>query len=146
MERDVTIHLWLYRLWMADDILNCTPNKGSDLSPVEIFTGVGAQLKLQHFHTFGCPTFMLDNKLQSQQIFPKWQMQSRVVIYLGPSPSHSRSISLVLNPTMGHVWPQFHVRHNDFFKIMSDNTTNFKSPTPKRMKLSGLASSKQPIF
>ena len=37
----VTIHLWLCGLWTANDVLNSTPNKRSNFSPTEIFTGVG---------------------------------------------------------------------------------------------------------
>ena len=65
----VTIHLWPYGLQMANDVQNSTVNKGSDMSPTEIFTGVRVQLKLRHLHIVGCPMFMLGNGLQSQQNF-----------------------------------------------------------------------------
>jgi hypothetical protein len=39
--------------------------------------------------------------------------QSRLVIYVGHSPSHAGSVALVLNPCTGHVSPQFHVVFDD---------------------------------
>ena len=48
------------------------------------------------------------------------------------------------DPIMGHVSPQFHVRHDDSFETMSDKAMNFKSPAPEWMKLSSLVLTKQP--
>ena len=99
---------------------------------MDLFAQVAIALKLKHFHTFGCPTYILDNKLQGNQAIQKWQARSHLGIYLGPSPNHSRSISLILNPRTGHTSPQYHIKHDDFFETVSPSkTTNFDAPHPE---------------
>ena len=88
--------------------------------------------KPKHFHTFGCPTNILDNKLQGDKAIQKWQSRSQLGIYLGRSPNHSRSVSLILNPRTGHTLPQYHVKHDNFFETMHPGkTTNFDAPHPE---------------
>ena len=103
----LSVHLWPYGLQMANDICNSTPCKGSDITPIELFSGVTICPKLKHYHSFGCPTYVLDKELQAQKSLPKWRSIARLGIYLGPSPNHSRSVSLVFNPHTGHVTRNF---------------------------------------
>ena len=68
------------------------------------------------FHTFGCPCFVLDARLQSGLgTVPKWEPRSRLGIYVGHSPAHAGTVALVLNPRTGHVSPQFHIVFDDLF-------------------------------
>ena len=136
----LSIHLWLYGLRMANVICNSTPCKGSDISPIELFSGVTMHPKLKHYHTFGCPTSMLDKELQSQKSLPKWHSRAKLGIYLGPSPNHSCSVSLVLNPHTGHVSPQFHVKHDEFFETADGQHHNYDAPAATWKELSGLVS------
>ena len=69
----VIINLWPYAMRHANDVANATPRKGQELSPLELFSGVQIAPKLRHFHAFGCPTYVLDNTLQSGQGAPKWK-------------------------------------------------------------------------
>ena len=101
--RMILICLWPYTIHYANDVANATPRKGEDQSPLERFSGVNITPKLHHFHAFGCPTYVLDNALQSGQEAPKWKQRSRLGVYLGPLPSHTRSVALILNPRTGHV-------------------------------------------
>ena len=39
---------------------------------------------------------------------------------------------------MGHVLPQYHVKHDDFFETVSNKNSNFDSPEPEWKRLSGL--------
>ena len=123
----------------ANEVANATPRKGEEQSPLERFSGVNIIPKLRHFHSFGCPTYILDNVLQSGQGSPKWKQRSRLGVYLGPSPSHARSVTLVLNPRTGHVSPQFHVKFDDFFETVQDKSTNMDAPEPEWKYLSGFA-------
>ena len=59
-------------------------------------------------------------------------------IYAGPSPNHSRTVHLILNLRMGHVSPQYHVKHDDFFKTITDKSPNFDSPEQTSKRLSRL--------
>ena len=58
-------------------------------------------------------------------------------VYLGPSQNHSRTVHLILNPRTGHVSPQYHVKHDDFFKSVAGKSSNFDSPEPTWKRLSG---------
>ena len=122
------IHLWPYGLRTANDICNSTLCKGSDISPIKLFSGVAVCPKLKHYHSFGCPTYVLDKALQAQKSMPKWQSQARLGMYLGPSPNHSCSMSLVLNPRTGHVSPQFHMKHDEFFETIDGRHQNHDAP------------------
>ena len=138
-KRMVLICLWPYAVRHANDVANATPRKGDDRSPLERFSGVDITPKLRHFHAFGCPTYVLDNALQSGQGAPKWQQRSRLGVYLGPSPNHARSVALVLNPRTGHVSQQFHVKFDDFFETVQDKSTDMDAPEPEWKYLSGFA-------
>ena len=140
----VLICLWPYAMRHANDVANATPRKGEEQSPLERFSGVNITPKLRHFHAFGCPTNVLDNALQRGQGSPKWKQRSRLGVYLGPSPSHARSVALVLNPRTGHVSPQFHVKFDDFFETVQDKSTNMDAPELEWKYLSGFAVKKGP--
>ena len=113
--------------------------KGEDSSPLEKFSGVKVAPKLRFFHAFGCPTYVLDNAIQSGQGAPKWKQRLRLGVYLGPSPNHARTVALVLNPRTGHMSPQFHVKFDDFFETVQMKDTDLDSPEPQLKYLSRFA-------
>ena len=83
------------------------------------WSGNNCQLFVKDFHTWGCPGFVLEGRLQSDpKGVPKWEPQSRVVIYMGHLSCHAGLVVLVLNPTSGHISPQFHVVFNDTFSTV----------------------------
>ena len=122
----------------ANEIMISTPTKDCDKSLQELFSGINVLPKIKHFHTFACPTYVPDNTLQGQHYLLKWQEQAQLGIYLGPSPNHSQTVHLILNPRTGHVSPQYHVKHDDFFEKITDKSPNFDSPEPTLKRLSGL--------
>ena len=123
----------------ANDVANAMPRKGKELSPLELFSGVQVAPKLHHFHVFGCPTYMLDTTLQSGQGAHKWKQHSRLGVYLGPSPNHTRSATVILNPQTSHVSPQFHIKFYDFFETVQDKSTDLDAPDPEWKYLSSFA-------
>ena len=130
--RMLSMALWPYALQTTNEVLNATPLEGQTKTPTELFVQVAVAPKLKHFHTFGCPTYILDNKLQGNKTIQEWQARSRLGIYLGPSPNHSRSVSLILNPRTGLTSPQYHVKHDNFFEtVCPGKTTNFDAPHPE---------------
>ena len=142
----LSMALWPYALRTANEVRNATPMENQTKTPMELFAQVAITPKLKHFHTFGCPTYILDNRLQGNQAIQKWQARSRLGIYLGPSPNHSRSISLILNPHTGHTSPQYHVKHDDFFEtVNSSKTTNFDAPNPEWKYLAQFLHHKRPV-
>ena len=112
--------LWPFAMEHAVYIWNSLPQRESGIAPLEILTRTrfpdhNALLRL---HVFGCPTYILDPKLQDGKKLPKWTPRSRRGIYLGFSPIHSSSVARVLNPRTGNVSPQYHFVCDDHFSTV----------------------------
>jgi hypothetical protein len=75
----------------------------------------------RHHHTFGCPVYVTEAKIQAGKSLPAWMSRVKVGINLGITPTHARSVSLVLSLKTGLMSPQFHVKHDDLFE-----TTGYK--------------------
>jgi hypothetical protein len=62
-------------------------------------------------HVWGCPTYVLDPKIQDGKKLPRWQPKSRRTQFLGWfSKRHASTIGgLVRNLKTGAISPQFHV-------------------------------------
>ena len=69
-------------------------------------------------HTWGCPVYVLEPRLQDGQKLPKWEPRSRQAIYVGVSPMHASTVGLVLNQRTGNISPQFHLVFDDFFQTV----------------------------
>ena len=114
----ITTMLWPFALLAAADRVNNLHIDIEGQTPDMKFSKTaGMSTRVQHFHTFGCPVYVLDARLQDAGGAgpPKWDPRSRLGIYLGHSPSHAGSVALVLNPRTGLVSPQFHVVIDDDF-------------------------------
>lgn len=119
--------LWPYALRHAANVRNSIPDNKDGTCALERFTGAEVRPNLKWHHTFGCPVYALDNRLQQGQSIPRWEPRARLGIYLGESPRHARSVSLVLNTTTGLVSPQYHVKHDDFFETTNTAISNAAS-------------------
>ena len=76
-------------------------------------------VQLKHYHTFGCPLYILDSRLQTNtKGVTKWEPRSRLGIYVGHSPEHAGSVALVFNPKKGLVSPQYHVVYDNQFRTV----------------------------
>ena len=102
--------------------------------------GVTVCPKLNHYHSFGCPTYMLDKELQAQKSLPKWCSRARLGRYLSPSPNPSRSVSLVLNHRTWHMSLRLHVKHDEFYETSDGQHHNYDAPAATWKELSSLAS------
>jgi hypothetical protein len=116
----INIHLWPFALKHAATVHNSLPTKNGR-SPLELFTQTDVAPNLKNFHTFGCPVFALEHRLQSQQSVGSWASRARLGVNLGPSPRHARNVSMVLNLNTGLVSPQFHVKHDEFFETITSS-------------------------
>jgi hypothetical protein len=114
----IDVRLWPYALRHANHALNSTPFSGESMSPIEKFCGYEYAPTLDQHHPFGCPAYALDGQVQSGNKAPKWEMQARLAINLGPSLQHGGSMGLVLSLNTGLVSPQFHVRHDNGFETL----------------------------
>ena len=55
---------------------------------------------------------------QIPKVFPEWEPQARIGIYVCHFPAHAVSVALVLNPKTGLVSPQYHVVYDDQFSTV----------------------------
>ena len=124
----VCTNLWPFALKYVCDIRNKVRIRENGKTAEEIFaqtTGLTGA-RLEHFHPFGCPAYVLDAKLQGGvSKIPRWDPRSRIGVYLGHSPYHAGSVALVLNLTTGHVSPQYHIVFDDNFSTVE----NLRLPT-----------------
>ena len=115
-----SVHLWPYALRYVANVKNHFPDKIDGTSPMDRFAGSNVAPSLRNMHSFACPAYALDTRLQSNKSIPKWQPRSRLGLNLGPSPRHARNVNLILNLQTGTVSPQFHVQYDDFFETVRD--------------------------
>jgi Reverse transcriptase (RNA-dependent DNA polymerase) len=122
----ITANLWPYAIRMASDAMNATPRvqDPNHATPVELFAKTSVVSNPKHWHHFGCPVYVLAEPLQgSTGIYHKWKERSKVGLYLGRSPQHSREVALVLNLETGLVSPQFHVKIDTTFQTLREPGT-----------------------
>ena len=138
----IDAHLWPYALRVANEVHNSTATLGREdfKSPFELFAKSEVTPNLNHFQPFGCPVFVLDNKMQSGKKLPKWEVRSRMGVYLGMSMQHARSVALILNLKTGHVSPQFHVTFDPKFETVRQSMGNL-SPPSEWQKICGFTTS-----
>ena len=102
-----SIILWPFAILAAIEKENFIKMKKNGLTPAEEFGGIDrSTIGAENFHTWGCPVYVLDAKLQSGSIGPpKWESRGRVGIYLGHSPFHTGNVALVfsLQTVMYHL-------------------------------------------
>ena len=116
--RAINTHLWPYALRTANDVIVNTPKRIDGKTALGVFSGTPVIPKLNLLRPFGCPVYVLHDKLQGNNHLSKWNTRARVGIYLGISPLHARSVALVLNTRTGLVSPQFHVKFDDMFETV----------------------------
>lgn len=111
-------HLWPYALTYLAYLVNQLPNSKGEF-PIMKFSSIDSvEGNMLNLHTFGCPVYVLNNKLQGGKQIPHWNPRARLGMYLGLSPRHAKNVSLVLNVNTGTVSPQFHIQHDEFFETI----------------------------
>ncbi len=118
--------LWPFAMDQAVYLWNNLPRHRSGLSPSELFTGVKAPTydAVRRARVWGCPTYVLDPKLQDGHKLPKWSQRSRCGLYLGVSPDHHDTVGRVLSLSSGHVSPQYHLVYDELFTTVPGYLTD----------------------
>ena len=112
----ITTMLWLFALLEHVCTMNHYFLDENGKSAYMKFANVDSAPEIGNQHPWGCLVYVLESKLQSDpKGLPKWEPRSRLGIYLGHSPAHAGSVALVLNPSTGHVSPQYHLVFDDEF-------------------------------
>ena len=78
--------------------------------------------------------------MQSGKKLPKWEVRSRMGVYLEMSMQHARSVALILNLKTGHVSPHFHVTFDPKFETVRQSMGNL-SPSSEWQKMCGFTTS-----
>lgn len=118
--------IWPFAVDHAIYLWNNLPNVDSGLTPNEIFRQVRLDTPrhLNRLHVWGCPSYVLEPKLQDGKKIPKWQPRAGRGQFLGLSPYHSTSVGLVRNLRTNNISPQYHVVYDDSFVTVS-NVNNY---------------------
>jgi hypothetical protein len=113
----ISIILWPFAIKCAEDwIHNLHVDIDGLTAEMRFSNSPIATVDLRNFHTFGCPCYILDSRVQSNpKGLPTWEPRARLGIYLGHSPAHAGSVALVMNPKTGLVSLQFHVIFDNTF-------------------------------
>ena len=117
----VEANLWPYAVRMANESSNELPSLAfkDGRTPLQAFAGSRATTNPRFWQPFACPVYVLDDSLLSAGgIKGKWKERSRVGLYLGRSPTHARSVALVLNLQTGLVSPRFHIAFDPSFQTV----------------------------
>jgi len=120
------MRLWPFALEHAVYLWNHVPDTDISINnvipgvaPIELYTGTKLDVGgLSNEHTWGCPAYVLDPKLQDGKKLPKWDFRTRQGQYLGKSPKHASSIGLIRNLNTGFISPQFHVIYDHKFETV----------------------------
>ena len=121
----VTAKLWPMVLKHTQHLLNHIPGR-NNVCPLDlVLRSTVPRDHLHNLHVWGCPSYVLDPRLQDGHKIPKWEPRSRQGLHLGWSPLHASTVPLILNLSTGHVSPQFHVVFDDWFSTVS---TEDKAP------------------
>jgi hypothetical protein len=139
----ISVHLWPYAVRHRNDVYNATRKVSKRASPIEIFSNMTIRSRLKHFHAFGCPAYRLNRDLQAGHSQPRWEQRAEPVVYLGGSPKHASSISLVLDLTTAHVSPQFHLEFDDLFETVSATRQNSQAQKSSWRQLCHFGSEKR---
>ena len=117
--------LWPFALDYAIWIYNHIPHADrANMCPEELFTKTKMGCwALRRARVFGCPAFVLDNRLQDGKKIPKWEPRARTGMFLGFSSEHSTTVGLILNLKTGHISPQFHVVYDELFTTVTTDMT-----------------------
>jgi hypothetical protein len=111
--------LWPFALSYAAWLHNHTPQASNKLAPAEIFCGTNLEcMLLRRARVWGCPTYVLDPRLQDGKKIPKWDPRARRGQFLGFSKDHSSSIGIIRNLRTGYVTPQYHVVYDETFSTV----------------------------
>jgi hypothetical protein len=112
----ITEAFWPFALQHAANLHNHTVRDGGQQSPWELFTGAPSTRRLQDFHVFGSPVYVLHKSLQDHPgSAQKWKSRCWQGVYLGHSNQHAGNVAMICNHATKHVTPKFHLSFDDHF-------------------------------
>jgi hypothetical protein len=88
----ISTHLWPYALCMANDVHMHAPlHFGKSL--IDLFSKIASTTAPKHFHAFGCPVYVLTERMQQGGKGSTWEERAHIGLHLGTSPyTHATSL------------------------------------------------------
>ena len=127
---ETSLDLWPFAVDYAVYLWNLLPREPSGLSPNELFYGIKSDHSdLRNAKVWGCPTYVLDPRLQDGKKIPRWEPRSKLGQFVGRSLIHSSSVGLIKNTATGNVSAQFHVVYDNHFTTLDI----LSKPTPEQI-------------
>ena len=100
---------WSFVVQNAVWLYNHMPNRKTDISLMEMLTSTKSDCRyLQLAHIWGCPTYVLNPKLQNDQTIPKFNFHYLLGQFVGFSNENSLLVANVRNLQTCYVSPQYH--------------------------------------
>ena len=100
----------------------------SGLSSIEIWSRSSFEPvpeNLSNCHVWGCPTYVLEPKLQKPGVkIPKWDPSSQRGVTMGFRKMHSTKFGLFINLLTGSISPQYHVVFDDMLSSVMSSTAS----------------------
>ena len=98
-------------------VYNQVQNQSSGITPMEMLTKkMYNNWDLRRSHVWGCPVYVLEDKLQNNQKLPKWNRRARLGHLLSFSEENSTLVANVCHIQTGYISPQYHPFFDDFFE------------------------------
>ncbi len=101
----ITEDMWPFAIRHMVNFHNVSIRQDKTFTPFRLFTGQEAPWSLQDFRVFGCPTYVLNKRLQDGDSFHKWRARSWQGVYIGPSCCHASNVPLIYNYSTTYVSP-----------------------------------------
>ena len=109
--------LWYFSVKNSIWVYNRVQNQISGITLIGMLTKTKSNPRdLRHSHVWGCPVFVIGEKLQDDHKLPKWDQRSRLGNFLGFSDEHSTLVANVRNLRTGYISPQYHPVFDDLFE------------------------------
>ncbi|GFH61161.1 hypothetical protein CTEN210_17637 [Chaetoceros tenuissimus] len=128
---EVSMDLWPFAIKYAVYLYNKIPRGKSMMSPEELFYDTKSDhSELASAKVFGCPTYVLDPRIQDGKKIPRWNPRSKMGQFLGRSDEHASSIGLIRNLKTGKISTQFHCVYDCFFNTVTSDYNHDDVPVP----------------
>ena len=117
--------LWPLAVKHAVFLYNHTPNVETGLSPRDLLTRTRwPQSRLRDLHVWGCPMYLLKERITGGSKLPRWKPKTDNAAYVGVSDRHASSVPLGLRLDTGAIVGAYHSVCDDWFATVTSTGLN----------------------
>ena len=101
-----------------------------DVTPADFFVGTQIpRCKINDIHVWKFIVYVSDPTSHQGKKLPCWEPRARQGIFFGFSAHHSSDVSLVLDISTGHIYPQYHVVFDNSFSTVNSHAKEEDPPS-----------------